>query len=191
MLWQVETTNKEIYLTFDDGPVPEVTEWVLDELAKWAAKATFFVVGENVKNNAEIFNKIVSAEHAIGNHTYHHLNGWTTKLTEYMESISLCDETIAKAGSNLFRPPYGKISLKQAKKVAKTHKIVMWDVLSGDFDPGISPQGSLKKTIEATRNGSIVLFHDNVKTVELVKHVLPDYLAHFSSLGYKFKSLPK
>ena len=189
MMWQVNTVEKEIYLTFDDGPIPEVTEWVLLELAKWEAKATFFVVGENVKKYPDIYNQLSWSEHAIGNHTYNHLNGWKSNTAAYLDNVNLCSQAISNAPSGLFRPPYGKITLEQAKKVANTHKIIMWDVLSGDFDVSQSPAECLKRTIEATRNGSVVVFHDNIKTTDTLKIVLPAYLEHFSHLGYQFKAL--
>ena len=191
LVWRVNTNNKDIYLTFDDGPIPELTLWVLKELDHWHAKATFFLVGENVFKYPEIYDEIRSQGHSVGNHTYNHLNGWDNKNQEYIDNINRCDSVLdLTTGANvLFRLPYGKISFKQAKLISKSHQIIMWDVLSGDFDRNLSPEKCLENTIKATKKGSIVVFHDNVKTQNTLKAVLPKYLEHFNKLGYEFKSI--
>ncbi len=184
--WDKPNINKEIYLTFDDGPIPEVTPWVLDQLDQYDAKATFFCVGDNVRKYPEIFEKVIEAGHNVGNHTFNHLNGWQTGLTEYVENINKCSEYVE---SNLFRPPYGKISRRQAQMISHHFKVVMWDVLSGDFDQTISKTTCLENVINYANSGSIVVFHDNIKSFDKLQYVLPKVLSYFSKNGYTFKSL--
>ncbi len=188
LVWDVKTDEKIIYLTFDDGPIPEVTDFVLDTLKNYNAKATFFCVGENISKNPEVFKRVIEEGHVIGNHTYNHLKGWKTETNIYLENIALCEELISKS-NQLFRPPYGRITREQIKLVSKNYKIIMWDVLSADYEKIISKEACLKNSIKATRSGSIVLFHDHLKTYEKIKFVLPAYLEHFSELGYRFESL--
>jgi len=190
LLWKVKTNKKEIYLTFDDGPIPEITPWVLEVLESYNAKATFFCVAENVKMNQQIFESLVVSGHTVGNHTYNHLKGWSTSTSEYLENYEKA-KSIIGTGSNkkaLFRPPYGRITGQQIKALSNC-QIVMWDVLSGDFDQKLTPDRILAKSIKATKKGSIIVFHDNVKAFENLKVVLPEYLKHFSALGFKFKAL--
>ncbi|QHT66484.1 polysaccharide deacetylase family protein [Rhodocytophaga rosea] len=187
-LWNKPTHTKEIYLTFDDGPIPEVTEWVLEQLAAYQAKATFFCVGDNIRKHPFVFTKVKQGGHSIGNHTYNHLNGWKTPVSDYFTNVQACQQ-VAGIPVHLFRPPYGKITRKQAAHIQQTHQIVMWDVLSGDFDQQLPAQVCLRKSIQHTENGSIVVFHDSIKAWKNLKEVLPAYLAHFSALGYTFQSL--
>lgn len=189
LLWQVNTNEKIIYLTFDDGPVPEATPWVLEQLARYNAEATFFMVGENIIKHPSVYQEVINAGHTAANHTYNHLKGWTTDTDAYMANFSKTESLLPKNGRSLFRPPYGQLKLNQLKKLRKETKIVMWDVLSGDFDKKISAETCLKKTIRYTEPGSIVVFHDSRKTIDLLKVVLPQYLEHFSSQGYKFAAL--
>ena len=191
LIWQIKTSHKDIYLTFDDGPIPDVTTWVLEELNRWQAKATFFLVGENIVEYPEIYDIILADGHAVGNHTHNHLNGWQHKQDYYLKNIVACDNAMnwQSDTNKLFRPPYGRISFKLARILAKTHKIIMWDVLSGDFDLKIPAEICLKKSINATENGSIIVFHDNIKTGNTLKYVLPRYLKHFSERGYQFKAI--
>ncbi|MCP9768890.1 polysaccharide deacetylase family protein [Lacihabitans sp. LS3-19] len=189
-IWRIKTSEKKIYLTFDDGPIPEVTEWVLAELKKFGAKATFFCVGENIENNPAVFEKIIKSGHAIGNHTYNHLKGWETDDESYLNNFSFCQYAIEKnnlSHSLLFRPPYGRIKKSQAKEILKSHKIVMWSVLTKDYDVKFSPEECLKRTINKTKPGSIVLFHDSLKAEKNMKYVLPNFLKHFYDLGYEFE----
>ena len=186
-IWSIPTTEKIIYLTFDDGPIPEVTPWVLDALKKYQAKATFFCIGDNVKKHPEIFQQIISEKHTIGNHTFNHLDGWKTKTKNYIRNIEQCNELTQ---TKLFRPPYGKIKPSQFSILNSQFSIIMWGVLSGDFDKKTSQEKCLKNTIENTKQGSIVVFHDSVKAKENLYYALPKFLSHFQQKGFSFKSIP-
>lgn len=202
-IWRFSMDKKEIFLTFDDGPTPEITQFVLDELKKYNAKATFFCIGKNIKNYPEIFNKILEEKHAIGNHTQNHLNGWKTKKIDYLEDISNCEHVISSIStslntgsveksrkSKLFRPPYGKIKKQQAKEILqKGYKIIMWSVLSADFDTTISKEKCLQNVLKNTKNGSIIVFHDSLKAAEKLRFVLPKVLEEFSKKGFSFKAI--
>ncbi len=199
-----KTPKKVIHLTFDDGPTPEITDWTLDLLKKHNAKATFFCIGKNIDAHPKLFNRIVSEGHAIGNHTYNHLNGWKTNNTDYIKNIEKTEKSIQQYLKNtklktqnsklLFRPPYGKIKNKQAKLLLKKgYSIIMWNVLSGDFDQTISPKKCTKNVLKNTQNGSIIVFHDSVKASKNIKYALPKVLGYFDKKGYSFKhiALPK
>ena len=187
--------KKEIYLTFDDGPTPEITSFVLEQLKKYNAKATFFCIGKNIKNHPEIFKQITDDNHSIGNHTQNHLNGWKSKTQDYISNTFEAKKTIKQFSRStvqhlLFRPPYGKINRKQAKiLLEKGYKIIMWSVLSGDFDTNLSKEKCLQNVLKHTSKGSIVVFHDSKKASEKVKYVLPKVLDYFSKEGYKFKAI--
>ncbi|MFT6815356.1 MAG: peptidoglycan/xylan/chitin deacetylase (PgdA/CDA1 family) [Sphingobacteriales bacterium] len=185
-IWHKSRAEKVIYLTFDDGPIPEVTPWVLNELKRYEAKATFFCIGDNIQKHPNVFQKVKDQGHQIGNHTNNHLNGWGTKPKEYRANWELFQK---KQESELFRPPYGKITRLEAVWVQKTMKVVMWDVLSADFDPKVTPEKCLSNVLGKCKYGSIVVFHDSIKSFENLKYTLPKVLEHFSSLGYTFKSL--
>ncbi|HEV7381109.1 MAG TPA: polysaccharide deacetylase family protein [Dyadobacter sp.] len=187
--WHIPVQEKKIFLTFDDGPIPDVTEFVLDELTRFGAKATFFCIGDNVRKHPEVFSKLVQQGHSIGNHTFNHINGWKTDGDLYMNNIRMCDDQL-DLPTNLFRPPYGRITKAQARMLPAERKIVMWDVLSGDFSPKLSPQTCLAKSIEHTRPGSIILFHDSIKASKNMQHTLPRFLAHFAQQGYQFDAIP-
>jgi len=180
--------EKVLYLTFDDGPIPEVTEFVLDTLEKYRAKATFFCIGDNVSKYSSIFEKVRLRGHSIGNHTFNHLNGWQTADKDYLANVRKCDLQLP-VPTNLFRPPYGRIKLSQAKKLLPSKKIVMWDVLSGDFSPNISSERCLFKTIKHSVPGSILLFHDSLKAKKNMEYTLPRVLEHFGNLDYTFQKL--
>lgn len=188
--WDKPNERREIYLTFDDGPIPEVTPWVLDLLAKYNARATFFCVGDNVRKYPEIFARLKREGHKTGNHTFNHLNGWNTPVDEYVDNIDKCAELV---DSDLFRPPYGKISRKQLQHLAGKYSVVMWDILSGDFDPSLSRTSCLNNVIRNTVPGSIIVFHDNIKSFDKLEYVLPRVLDHFTGSNYKFNvlELPK
>jgi peptidoglycan/xylan/chitin deacetylase (PgdA/CDA1 family) len=190
--WSRKTDDKVIYLTFDDGPIPGVTEWVLETLLQYNAKATFFCVGENIQKHPEIYRQLLAQGHTTGNHTFNHLNGWKTTPSQYLENIHSCDESLAlEPGQSriLFRPPYGRLTSRQSKLVRQQYQVVMWDVLTGDFDPHLSPTRCLKKAIQCTQKGSIVIFHDSLKAEKNLTYVLPRYLENFSNLDYRFDSL--
>ncbi len=178
-----------MYLTFDDGPIPEVTDWVLDTLKSHEALATFFCIGDNVRKHPTIFDRSKTEGHSVGNHTYNHLNGWKNEDTRYLENVQLCAQEMATP-TTLFRPPYGRIKRSQARVLRLKHRIVMWDVLSGDFSLNLSPERCLAQTIRYGRPGSIVLFHDSHKARRNLEYALPRTLDHFGHLGYEFKSIP-
>lgn len=194
LTWDQHGVDKSLYLTFDDGPTPEVTEWVLEQLEQYNAKATFFCIGRNIENNPAIFKAILKNEHAVGNHTYQHKNGWKTTLESYLEDIVRTEKTIHNTTPSftkaLFRPPYGRIKKKQIKAIKKSgYKIIMWDVLSADFDLNISNKKCLENVVDNVVPGSIVVFHDSIKAKEKLIYTLPKVLEHFSKLGYQFKKL--
>jgi len=175
-----------IYLTFDDGPIEELTPWVLDVLKQYNVKATFFCVGNNIDKNNHIFSRLLNEGHRVGNHTYNHIKGWKTKTKEYLENVEQCEQLTK---TKLFRPPYGRIKKKQFLKLIPYYKIVFWDVLTHDYDPLLSPAKCLSNSIKYTRNGSVVVFHDNMKAQKNLKFVLPQYIEHFLKLNYKFAVL--
>jgi peptidoglycan/xylan/chitin deacetylase (PgdA/CDA1 family) len=181
--------NNCIYLTFDDGPIPIVTPWVLNILQQYNAKATFFCIGDNITKHPDEFDQVKNAGHAIGNHTYNHLKGWDTDDKIYLQNFSRADEQL---DINLFRPPYGRIKRSQIKllKQAKPHlDIIMWDVLSGDFDINLQPEKCLQNAIRHTSDGSIVVFHDSIKAFGRLEYVLPKAMEYWSQQGYSFKAL--
>lgn len=187
-VWDIATKEKIIYLTFDDGPHPEVTPFVLDELKKYNAKATFFCIGKNVLAYPSIYKRILEEGHQVGNHTQHHLNGWKTDKKNYLADVA---EAANHINSNLFRPPYGRIRASQVKGIgeslkSKSAKIVMWDVLSGDFDDSLSKEKCLNNVISKTRPGSIIVFHDSEKAFPRLKYTLPVYLEIFVEKGFVF-----
>ncbi|MEM9299926.1 MAG: polysaccharide deacetylase family protein, partial [Bacteroidota bacterium] len=158
-------TAQTIYLTFDDGPIPVITPFIQQTLSKFDVQATFFCVGENIKKYNDVAQASIEAGHKIANHTFNHLNGWQANKNLYSHNIELCESLINKLGvdNGLFRPPYGRITRKQIKIIKTSYEIVMWDVLTGDFSNNVSPEDCLQHSINATRDGSIVLFHDNIK----------------------------
>ena len=187
-IWEIPNTQKKVYLTFDDGPTPEVTEWTLDVLKKHHAKATFFCIGNNIEKHPALFEKIIKDGHSIGNHTFNHLKGWKTSLDQYIENTKRCEEIINKEHSttnHLFRPPYGKIKPSQSKRLRKLgYKIIMWDVLSRDFDQSITPKQCLENVLKNVRPGSIIVFHDSIKAQENLRHALPKTLEFLNNNGF-------
>jgi peptidoglycan-N-acetylglucosamine deacetylase len=186
--WRVPTQEKTIYLTFDDGPIPDVTPWVLEQLAKFNAQATFFCVGANVEKHPDIFQQIIDEGHSVGNHTLNHLNGWDVENISYFHNIRHCARLVK---TNLFRPPYGRITPAQVQFVQRHYKIVMWDVLSGDFDQDISKEQCLENVVQNAREGSIIVFHDSIKAQENLYYALPRTLEHFAAKGYRFRAITK
>ncbi len=196
LIWKKAVQEKVIYLTFDDGPIPEITEFVLDELAKYDAKATFFCVGDNIRKYPHIFQKLLDAKHSIGNHTFNHFDGWKTENDEYLSNIQKCAETIEanisaknQRRKKLFRPPYGRLKRAQATGLLPDYQLIMWDVLSGDFDKELDPKICLRKSVQHTKKGSIIVFHDSIKASRNMMYVLPRYLKFFARKGFRFESL--
>ena len=183
LIYSFPPDEKIIYLTFDDGPVPEVTPEVLKILKERNATATFFCLGENVKKHPGIFQLIMQDGHTIGNHTFSHLDGWKTPAGEYAENVSRCESLFA---ANLFRPPYGRFTLSQYYLLRKKYKFVLWSVLSKDFQKKTSPDQCLSNVINHAKPGSVILFHDSLKAKEKVLYALPVVLDHFISQGYTF-----
>ncbi|MBK6933317.1 MAG: polysaccharide deacetylase family protein [Saprospirales bacterium] len=186
-LWNVSTQEKTIYLTFDDGPIPEVTPWVLETLDAAGAKGTFFCVGENVKRHPEIYRKILDGGHSTGNHTYNHLNGWHTENLAYFHNVRHCARIVK---SNLFRPPYGRLLPSQRAFLERHFQIVMWDVLSGDFDARLTAEQCLDNVLTHAQPGSIIVLHDSLKTEGKLRFLLPDLLHFFLEKGFHFDALP-
>lgn len=184
--WRLPATEKVLYLTFDDGPIPEITPWVLDMLKKHRARATFFCVGDNVKKHPGVYRQILEEGHAAGNHTFNHLNGWKTGKSAYLDNVEQCAEWVT---SGLFRPPYGRLTPAQRRSLQGRYRIIMWDVLSGDYSRSISPEQCLRHVIDHARPGSIVVLHDSLKAERNLRFVLPAVLEHFSGLGYRFEKL--
>jgi peptidoglycan/xylan/chitin deacetylase (PgdA/CDA1 family) len=188
-VWDIPTKEKILYLTFDDGPHERATPFVLDELKKHHAKATFFCIGKNVVQYPAIYQRILDEGHAAGNHTQHHLNGWKTKTNEYINDIREAANIIQ---SDLFRPPYGKIKRSQSSKVSsESFSIIMWDVLSGDFDLNVSKEKCLQYVLNNAIGGSIIVFHDSTKAFEKLQYVLPKVLGYFTEKGYQFQAIKK
>ncbi len=185
-VWSLPVQEKKIYLTFDDGPTPGITEWVLDELNKHEAKASFFLVGKNIEQHPDIVKRIRKEGHAVGNHTYNHVNGWQTPTSSYVKNSLKCGELVE---TNLFRPPYGRITQMQTRIMNNRYKIIMWDVLSGDFDHSISKDKVVKNVLSHTEPGSIIVFHDSIKAQARMQHALPRVLEHYSEQGFKFEKL--
>jgi peptidoglycan/xylan/chitin deacetylase (PgdA/CDA1 family) len=187
--WNLKGPGKKVYLSFDDGPHPQITPFVLDLLKQYGAKASFFCIGKNVKAYPEIYKRIIDEGHAVGNHTQHHLNGWKNNSEDYLKDV---EEAAGFINSRLFRPPYGKIKRQQISMLEKkplNYKIVMWTVLSGDFDTGISKEKCLSNVLEKTSNGSIIVFHDSEKAFERMGYALPVVLNKLSENGYVFEKI--
>jgi peptidoglycan-N-acetylglucosamine deacetylase len=184
--WKVPVKEKIIYLTFDDGPIPGVTPWVLDELKKYNASATFFCIGDNVIKHKNIYNSVIEQGHVTGNHTQHHLNAWKVTPASYIKDVT---DAAALIKSVLFRPPYGKITPALIRKLKTSYKIIMWDVLSYDFDTTRTGNQCAERVIKKARPGSIIVFHDSLKAEGSLRIALPLVLQHFTSKGYRFLSL--
>ena len=190
-IWNGPTKEKKLYLTFDDGPHPEITPFVLSELKKFDALATFFCIGKNVLAYPDVYKQILSDGHAVGNHTQNHLNGWKTSNEVYLKDVA---EAANYIDTDLFRPPYGKITMFQAKNLraamkGKEPRVIMWDVLSADFDTNISKEESLQFVVLRASPGSIIVFHDSERAFQKLSYALPKVLHHFTNKGYKFISI--
>lgn len=188
-IWDLKTTEKTIYLSFDDGPHPAITPFVLNELCKFNAKATFFCIGNNVLKYPETFKQVIDEGHAIGNHTMNHISGWKNTDENYLYDIMEAGKLI---NSELFRPPFGRIKNSQIKLLQKLNpglKIIMWSVLTGDWDKALSPKKCFDQVKKKIYPGSIIVFHDSEKANERMSYTLPKVLEYYSKLGYSFKKL--
>jgi peptidoglycan/xylan/chitin deacetylase (PgdA/CDA1 family) len=187
LVWQAPSTKEAVvYLTFDDGPHPEITPWVLNELKQRGLKASFFCVGDNVRKFPETYQQILNEGHITGNHTMHHMKGWSNSTETYTQNTTEAAQYIK---SKLFRPPYGRISRAQIKALLPEYTIVMWSLLSGDFNPQLNIPKALNQIKRKTQNGSIVVFHDSIKSEAQMKQLLPDYLDYLIANAYTCKTL--
>ena len=190
-VWDIPVNDKVIFLTFDDGPHPQATTFVLDELKKYNAKASFFCIGNNVLAYPSVYANILKEGHVVGNHTYDHLNGWKCDTTAYLNNIKAAAKLI---DSDFFRPPYGRISKQQIRQLKNDtdmpNKIIMWDVLSGDFDLSLTGEECAANVIKKSSPGSIIVFHDSVKAWDRLVVALPIVLQYFAKMGYQMKVLP-
>ena len=190
-VWSIPNHEKKVFLTFDDGPIPEITDWVLDQLKVYNYKATFFCIGNNIEKHPEVFNKLIEEGHAIGNHTFNHFKGWNTPNKTYFKEVELCEVEIQKSSivnlkSKLFRPPYGKIKPSQSRRLRKLgYKIIMWDVLSADYKKENSKEKCLENVLKNVESGSIIVFHDSIKAFPNLEYVLPKTLQFLSENGYQ------
>jgi peptidoglycan-N-acetylglucosamine deacetylase len=180
--WRIPSAANEVYLTFDDGPIPGPTEFVLDCLASYNIKATFFCTGDNVRKHQQLYNRLLTEGHKVGNHTFSHLNGWKTATEKYVSDFN---QAVPLIDTDLFRPPYGRIRKAQADYILKGHKIIMWDILSYDFDKNISPQKCLNNVIKNVRPGSIIVFHDSIKAFKNLEYALPKALKYFKERNFQ------
>ena len=187
LIWEIESDKKEVFLTFDDGPHPEITPWVLAELKKHNAKATFFLVGENAKNYPEVIKQIIAEGHHIGNHTYNHVKGWSTSAKKYYRNTLKCEPLFQ---TTLFRPPHGRITKSQYNRLSRKYRIIMWSVLSGDYDRLLKPKKIINGVLKNTVEGSVIVFHDSVKAEKNLKESLPEVLTQLYANGFKSSSIP-
>jgi peptidoglycan/xylan/chitin deacetylase (PgdA/CDA1 family) len=185
--FKIKGENKTLYLTFDDGPIPEVTPEVLDILDKYNAKATFFCVADNIKKHPEVFQSIIDRGHRLGNHTYHHIKGWETPNNEYFEDIERANQLV---NSNLFRPPYGRIGFFQARELRKKYRLILWSVLSYDYSGKLSKENVWDNIRKSVTDNDIILFHDNIKARDNMIYSLSNTLFFYSKRGFQFKSIP-
>ncbi|MGV3705002.1 MAG: polysaccharide deacetylase family protein [Arcticibacter sp.] len=189
LVWRKLNDSNKIYITFDDGPIPIVTDFVINTLKMYEASATFFCIGDNIRKHPDVFKRLKDEGHRVGNHTFNHLRGWATDDREYLQNVAKCQDLVR---SNLLRPPYGRIKKSQISLIKDAYpdmNIIMWDVLSGDFDQKLSPEKCLQNVIKHTRPGAIIVFHDSLKAFERLEYVLPRALKFWKSKGYIFEKL--
>lgn len=184
--WRIKTDAKEVFITFDDGPHPSITPWVLEQLERYNAKGSFFVVGNNAKRYPDLIKRLASSGHSIGNHTQHHVKGWSVSAAEYMEDIEQCNAHIPN--TDLFRPPYGRVNAKAISQL-QGYRVIMWDNLSRDYLKGLNREASLKRMMKNTVPGSVVVFHDSEKAEDNLRYLLPKYLEFIYTSGYIAKAL--
>lgn len=187
-IWKIPGNDAILYLTFDDGPIPEVTPWVLEMLKQYEAKATFFCVGDNIRKHPCVFNEVLAGGHSLGNHTFHHLNGWSTDNIRYFHDVRQGARAVK---TEFFRPPYGRLTRRQAQFLQRHYEIVMWDVLSGDFDAQINGEQCFQNVIANAQPGSIVVFHDSLKAEAQLRYALPRVLDYYSNLGFQFEAITR
>lgn len=185
LIWEIESEDA-VYLTFDDGPTPGITEWILSTLDKYDAKATFFLLGRNVEMYPELYRRIIDGGHAVGNHTYSHQKGWKMSLERYIEDVDFANGYIS---TNLFRPPYAQITPSQSRVLGRRFKMVMWDVLSRDYSNQVTPRGCLNNVTKYLRAGSVVVFHDSEKAFPNMSYALPRVLEYAKSLDLKCSAI--
>lgn len=186
-IWRIKHRDKKIvFLTFDDGPIPEVTPWVLDVLDRYSVKATFFMVGDNVRKHPEVFKEVLRRGHTVGNHTMHHLQGMKVTTLRYMRDITEADALI---GSSLFRPPHGLIRWAQAAAIKHHYNIIMYDLVTRDYSKRMTPDKVFANVRKYTRNGSIIVFHDSIKAWRNLKTALPRSIEWLQQQGYEFRVL--
>lgn len=186
LVWSIDTEQKEVFLTFDDGPTEQHTYWILEQLRAFDARATFFCVGKNVEQYPEQYKAILADGHQVGNHTYDHLKGWDANDMTYMRSVLKCDQLV---DSDLFRPPYGRIKKSQIRRLKGRYRIIMWDVLSGDYSPKLSGEKCLENVVQSVKKGSIIVFHDSIKASANLYQTLPGVLEYFAAEGYRFNAI--
>lgn len=191
--WNVKNNKNEIYLTFDDGPIPEVTPWVLDILKEYNITATFFCIGDNIRKHPEVFKRILEEGHQVGNHTFNHLNGWKTSTVNYKKNVTACTTEIEKhtaLSTRLIRPPYGRITPSQIKALQKeNYQIIMWEILSRDYDTHLDKDKCYQNATKNVRSGSIIVFHDSLKAEERLRYALPKTIKFLKEKGFKFGKL--
>lgn len=192
-VWDIPNNENKVYLTFDDGPTPEITPWVLDLLKEKQAKATFFCIGKNIEKYPEIFHRIIAEGHIVGNHTFNHLNGWNTPYNDYIENAKSCEEIITvnlETKPSLFRPPYGKIKPSQAKTIRQFgYSIIMWDILTVDYDKNTSPEKCYQNATEKVTSGSVIVFHDSIKAFKNLEYALPRTIETLQNKGFQLDSI--
>ena len=186
-IWRLKEQGRVVYLTFDDGPIPEVTPWVVDLLKRENIKATFFCVGENVKRYPEVYQQILADGHSVGNHTFNHWQGLKKGNQEYFENIELATAFI---DSDLFRPPHGFLKRAQYKYLKSRFRIIMWDLISCDYDARLKPETVLKNIVDFVREGSVITFHDSIKAQQNLQEVLPKAIQYLKEQGYRFEAIP-
>lgn len=186
LIWSFPDEEKTVFLTFDDGPNPDVTPWVLEKLAEYEAKATFFCLGKNVEQYPDVYQMIIDAGHAVGNHSYSHIKGWGVGVSDYIQDFDLAANFI---NSNLIRPPYGRITPTQAKVLNERYKLIMWDILSRDYSRTITRRGCVRNVVKHLRSGAIIVFHDSLKAQRNLRYALPRVLEALGQQNYKCNAI--